>query len=133
MPTPSPHHRHQTSLEGVIDVFAPHPALSFDQRQQETSVFTAVIEACEPRQNHKPYKQVTLVRLTYEYARSEASRDNFLRFFFQHTQIPTKPTQSESATLSDYGPRLIAFAETLIENFFLPCKRIRTVFEIDVS
>jgi hypothetical protein len=117
----------------MIDAFAPHPALSSDQRQQETSVFTAVIEACEPRQNHKPYKQVTLVRLTYEYTRSEASRDNFLRFFFQHTQIPTNPTQSESATLSNYRPRLITFTETLIKNFFLPYKRIRTGFKINVS
>src|SRR5436305_8462077 len=129
MPTPSPHHRHQTSLEGVIDLFSPHPGLSSEQRQQETRIFTAVIEACEPLQNHKPYKQITLVRLTYEYARSEASRDNFLRFFFQYTQIPTDASQSESITTSDYGPRLIAFAETLIENFFLPCKPIRIVFD----
>lgn len=83
----SPHHRHQASLEGVINLFAVTPPLSLEQRQDLTRVFTAVIDACEPLQNPKPYKQITLVRLTYEYARSEASRDNFLRFFFQQTKI----------------------------------------------
>jgi hypothetical protein len=37
--------------------------------------------------NKPPYKQITLVRLSYEYARSEASRDTFLSFFFQYTDI----------------------------------------------
>ncbi|KEF50831.1 uncharacterized protein A1O9_13118 [Exophiala aquamarina CBS 119918] len=122
MSTPSPHHRHQTSLEGVFDLFLPHPGLSSEQRQHATRTFTTVIEACEPLQNHKPYKQVTLVRLTYEYARSEASRDNFLRFFFEHTQIPVNAPQSESISTIDHAPRLITFAETLMENFFLPLR-----------
>lgn len=121
MSNPSPHHRHQASLEGVINFFAVTPALSPQERQEATSVFTAIVDACEPLQNQEPYKQVTLVRLTYEYARSEASKDNFLRFFFQHTQIPTGASERDSTSSSDYGLRLVAFADTLIENFFLPC------------
>ena len=127
MPTPSPHGRHRTSLEGVIGLFAFPQRLSSEERYQASQVFTAVVEACEPLQNHKPYKQVTLVRLTYQYARSEASRDNFLHFFFEHTQIPTDASRSEPISTSEYGQRLIAFAETLIENFFLPCKAMRIV------
>lgn len=121
MPAPSPHHRHQASLEGVINLFAATPALSHQERQEATRVFTAIVDAYEPSQNQEPYKQVTLVRLTYEYARSEASKDNFLRFFFHHTQIPTDASEGDLAFNSDYEPRLVAFADTLIENFFLPC------------
>ena len=120
--SPSPHHRHQTSLQGVFNLHTPHLALSSEQRQQAIRAFNAVIDVCEPLQNRNPYKQVTLVRLTYEYARSEASRDNFLRFFFEHTQIPIDVTQNELVSATDHGPRLIAFAELLLENFFLPCK-----------
>lgn len=69
-----------------------------------------------------PYKQVTLVRLTHEYARSDASRDNFLRFFFQQTQISYESSESNLLRSYDYGPQLTAFADTLVENFFLPCK-----------
>ncbi|OQV11251.1 hypothetical protein CLAIMM_15113 [Cladophialophora immunda] len=103
MATPSAPYRRPTSLE-------------------QTRVFIAVVAACEPVQNHRPYKQVTLVRLTYEQARSEASRNNFLCFFFQHTKIPADALPSESISASEYGPRLIAFAETLFENFFLPLR-----------
>ena len=43
----------------MIDLFTPHPGLSSNQRQQVARVFAAVIEAYEPLQNHRPYKQVT--------------------------------------------------------------------------
>lgn len=73
-------------LEGVIDALASSPQLGLEQRDQATRIFNAIIEASEPLQHSKgSYKQITLVGLTYEYARSEASRDTFLRFFFQQT------------------------------------------------
>lgn len=119
----SPHHRHQTSLEGVIDALASSPQLGLEQRDQATRIFNAIIEASEPLQHSKgSCKQITLVRLTYEYARSEASRDTFLRFFFQQTQISTEKTDLDFHRSCDYGPQLSAFADTLVENFFLPCK-----------
>lgn len=111
-------------IADMFDLFSPHPGLSSEERQNATRTFTTVIEACEPLQDNKPYKQITLVRLTYEHARSEASRDNFLHFFFEHTQIPVNALQSESSSNIDHCPRLISFAETLMENFFLPCKVI---------
>lgn len=128
---PSPHHRHQTSLEGVIDASASSPQLSPEQRDQATRIFNAIIEALEPLQHSKgSYKQITLVRLTYEYARSEASRDTFLRFFFQQTQIPTEKTDLDLIRSCDYGPQLSAFADTLVENFFLPCKTTQRLLPI---
>lgn len=129
MPIASPPHRHQTSLEGGIDLSPPTSTLSSEQRQKATRAFTTVIKACEPLQNHKPYKQVTLVRLTFEYARSDVSRDNFLHFFFQRTQIPTDDSQVKPISASDCQPGLIAFADTLVENFFLPCESNQIFFD----
>ena len=132
MSTPSPHHRHQTSLEGVIDVLTPTHQLSAEQRDQATHIFNAVIEAYEPSQsNSGPYKQITLVRLTYKYARSETSRDNFLAFFFQHTQIPIEVSEWELIRGSDYRPQLAAFADTLVENFFLPRGLLFTLWTVE--
>ena len=111
-------HRHQSSLEGLID-FTQTQRLGADA----TRIFNAVIEACEPFQPNKgPFKQITLVRLTYEYARSEASRDNFLRFVFQYTDIPMVISDWEQVRSQDYGPEVIAFADLLVQNFFLPRK-----------
>ncbi|EXJ78369.1 hypothetical protein A1O3_09530 [Capronia epimyces CBS 606.96] len=87
-------------------------------------IFREIVDTYEPLQNQDPYKQVTFVRLTYQYARSDASKANFLRFFFEHTQIPIEPSErdSTSTSSSDYGLRLAAFADTLVENFLLPLK-----------
>jgi hypothetical protein len=126
MSTPSSH-RHQSSLEGWIDFTQTQPLAS-----EATRIFNAVIKACEPLQPSKgPYKQITLVRLTYQYARSEASRDNYLRFFFQHTDIPTKISDWEQVRSNNYGPQIIAFAELLVQNFFLPRKISSALLTLD--
>ena len=104
MSIPSPHHRHQASLEGVINLHAAAPPFSSQQRDDATRIFYEAIEACEPLHNQGPYKKITLVRLTYEYARSEASRDHFLCFFFQQTDIPTELSQRELVRSNDHGP-----------------------------
>lgn len=128
----TPHHRHQGSLEGVI-VFDTTHHLSAEQRVQAARIFNTVIEACEPlQQRDSPYKKITLVRLTYEYARSEASKDNFLHFFFQCTEIPDQVSDWEEFSGSDYAHQLNAFADTLFENFFLPCKMIRILLMCQV-
>ena len=123
------HRRHQSSLEGVIDLSTATQQLSSEQRDKKTRIFNAVIKACEPLHNAGPYKQITLVRLTYEYARSEASRDNFLHFFFSETAIPTDVSEGALIHCHDYGPQVIAFAETLLKNFFLPRKNIQDTLD----
>ena len=118
----------------MIDLLAPIEQLSPEQRDQATHIFNAIIGACEPSQpNSGPYKKITLVRLTYEYARSEASRDNFLQFFFQHTQIPIEVSEWKLIRGSNHGSQLIAFADTLVENFFLPRVLILSLLTVELT
>ena len=63
----SAHHRHQASLEGVLDFST--PSLSVSEKDQAQEVIRALINHCEPLQSSKPYKKVTLMRLTYEQCR----------------------------------------------------------------
>lgn len=133
MSNPVPHRRHRTSLEGVIDLLEPQQRLTAEQKDQATCIFHALIEACEASQpNNGPYKRITLIRLTYEYARSETSRDNFLQFFMQHMQIPLDIAGWEVNSSREYEAQLIAFADILVENFFLPRKIFRILRRMDV-
>lgn len=120
----SSHHRHRASLEGVIDFFAHTQRLSIEKRDQATRIFHDIINACEPlEQNNKtPFKPITLVRLTFEYARSEASKDNFLRFFFQYMNIPIELSMWQVAHAREFSAPLNSFADLLVEKFFLPCE-----------
>ncbi|KAK0633309.1 hypothetical protein B0T14DRAFT_533546 [Immersiella caudata] len=98
----SPLHRHQSSLEGVLDFSAELPA------------------------ERRPYSSPLLVRYTYEYARSQESRDVFLRAFFQSMRLSV---DDEDVDLGDTevetGLRsaLFDFADYLLDNFFLLCIR----------
>ena len=125
MASPSPHHRHQSSLEGVI--YPPTPAIEPSHRVRATEIFNQIIDYYEPSQTKTGrYKQITLLRLTYEYVLSEASRDNFLRYFLQAVKIQVdddfhfkawnEERKSELRTLT------ASFADLLVEQFFLPCK-----------
>lgn len=120
----SSHSRHPTSLEGVIDFFAHTKRLSVEKRDEATQIFHDIIKVCEPLQqdNKTAFKPVTLVHLTFEYSRSEASRDNFLRFFFWHIQIPIDRSEWEISRARDCHTLLNSFADLLVEKFFLPCE-----------
>ncbi|RMD44392.1 hypothetical protein DV735_g621, partial [Chaetothyriales sp. CBS 134920] len=109
-------------MEGILDLSAPHPSLAPEEQQRAARAFAAVVEACEPHQNQDGYKKVTLVRLTYEHIRSEASKADFLSFFFNHTQIPIDDPQTPSVPPTGYNAQLTAFAEVLMANFFLPLR-----------
>jgi hypothetical protein len=133
----SPHHRHQSSLEGVIDFSDQH--LHPDERNRATRIFNRIINYYEPSQTKNgPYKQITLLRATYEYA---LSRDNFLKLFFlyigRESHLTEQLSESNfSQTLSHFvnfdsitaeqkdelGKSVSAFADYLVDNFFLPCK-----------
>jgi hypothetical protein len=86
----SAHHRHQTSLEGIMSIDGTPGSLGFKplepqplepaQRDSATHIFNQIVSHYEPLQTkNRPYKRITLVRVTYEYA---LSQDNFLRYFF---------------------------------------------------
>ncbi|EEQ89449.2 uncharacterized protein BDCG_04569 [Blastomyces dermatitidis ER-3] len=57
------HHRHQASLERILDL-SPQEVLTLEERAQAGNIFSQFISHCEPRQSAHPYKKVTLVRLT---------------------------------------------------------------------
>jgi hypothetical protein len=133
----SPHHRHQASLEGIID-FSSNQPLDPVERNEATRIFHQIISYCEPLQSNKPYKRTTLIRVTYEHT---LSQDNFLRHFFLHIGEEAysegqSPESSFSQSLAhfatfdtttkeqknDVEKCLSAFADYLFDNFFLPCK-----------
>lgn len=122
----APHHRHQSSLETVIN-FSLGLALGANQRAQAKKRFNHIINHFQARDNDNgPYKRSVLVRLTYEYACSEESQDIFLQAFFQtitlsideDIQIDFNNKDIEEEVYST----LLGFADYLLDNFFLPCK-----------
>jgi hypothetical protein len=83
------HHRHQGSLEGVIDFSTER--WDPDERAPAELNFNRIINHYEPLQaNDGPYKRVTLVRLTYEHARSQESKNTFLISFFQNIAMSSR-------------------------------------------
>lgn len=76
---PTAHHRHQVSLEQILD-FSVDP-LTAAERLEADTVFNQLIIYCEPLQSNSPYMKATLVRLTYQHSRS---KDTFLRQFFTY-------------------------------------------------
>ena len=132
----SPHHRHQSSLEGVLDFSSPQP-LGPDQRNRATDIFNQIVAQYEPCQtDDKGYKRITLLRVTHDLI---ISRDNFLSCFFLFVEEELRQGEdvselSLSQALSRYvNPdswsrqqrkkfeiSLAAFSDYLVDNFFLP-------------
>lgn len=133
----TPYHRHQISLEGVID-FSAVPSLNPQERQLALHIFDQFIKHYEPLQIQRgPYKRITLLRAAREYAPSE---DGFLRKFFLH--IGEMPCPSEQACVADFSRALSSFmdfdsmtdkqkddidrkmsdfADTVVNDLILPC------------
>ncbi|OAA59006.1 hypothetical protein SPI_06208 [Niveomyces insectorum RCEF 264] len=87
------HHRHQTSLETVIDLSASaqaHAPLGPAQRQNAQHTFYSITQHFEEADagaatttgRHASYSRPRLIRNSYDYALSDTSRDIFLRAFF---------------------------------------------------
>lgn len=126
-----PLHRHQSSLEGILE-FSSRPPLNPTQRQTAACQFIRLVDHFNstppPGDN---YDRVQLVRLTYEYARSEESKENFLRAFFESIGHPLHEENNEiSIDLSNPDDRLLnsirSFADYLFENFFLPREQLNS-------
>lgn len=122
MAAPTPHHRHQASLEHVIDPVQPVP-LSATQRANARRILYQLVEAFEAADNVRgarvPFVYPRLVRYTYEYSLSDDSRDIFLRAFL----VAMEPGLNNDAVLDTESlkPRFTTFAAYLLDNFFLPC------------
>ena len=124
----TPHHRHQSSLEGIID-FSKRSPLTAEQYRRARRRFDQLISHFDAADgapsSSEGYDRVKLVRLTYEYARSEESQGNFLRAFFESANIPIDGDDDVDLSAADRRDELrgslINFADYLFENFFLPC------------
>ncbi|KAI0173167.1 hypothetical protein GGR52DRAFT_542148 [Hypoxylon sp. FL1284] len=119
----SPLHRHQSSLEGVIN-FSAEPPLEAAQRTVAVRRFYRIIEHFETSSNSgdvSPYKRPQLVRFTYEYALSEESRDNLLRAFFRAMAL-SMGDDNQSIDFEELRSIFLGFADHLLDNFFLPLK-----------
>lgn len=124
-------------MEGIIDFQArlEGPA----QHSRATSIFNQIVSHYEPFQTQKPYKQITLLRVTHEYA---ISQETFLYHFFLHI-VKQLVRDGEPESESSYpqalayfvnfdswspeqkdvlGTHLAAFADYLVKFFFTPSK-----------
>ncbi|KAK7408568.1 hypothetical protein QQX98_009273 [Neonectria punicea] len=118
-------HRHQSSLEGIID-FSTRPPLTPAQRLSASRRFHQLVNHFDiPNASGEGYNHVKLVWLTYEYARSEESKGNFLRAFFESADLPIDGGEDIDLGDADRQAKLrdslFKFAEYLFDNFFLPC------------
>lgn len=120
----SPLHRHQSSLHSAFNLSA-EPALGADQRFRAEERFKYILERFNDRDSSNgKYKRTILLRLMYEHALSEESRDIFLRAFFQSMNLSLDEDQHvdfEHAEEELYSV-LVGFADYLLDNFFLPCR-----------
>lgn len=125
MGSSAPHHQHQSSLEGFIEFSTgASPLFNPDEFDKAAGVLRRVIEHFEPLSTEKPYNRPRLVRLTYEHARSDQSKSNFLHAFLGAVNIMIYEVidLDDETVEEDIRLALNAFADFLVENFFLPRK-----------
>lgn len=65
------------------------------------------------------YNRSRLIRLTYDYARSPLSQDNFLRAFFGSLELSMDGEEDLNEPIRS---KFFGFADYLVNNFFLPRK-----------
>ncbi|KAL8334541.1 hypothetical protein RB598_009020 [Gaeumannomyces tritici] len=131
-----PHHRHQSSLQGILDIGA--PIMEEDTRAQASARMRHILQHYEtaianqqPQPQPQHYNRPALVRLTHDYALSDASKALFLSSFFEHLDLPlagnvTDPDINfgDSEVEARLCAAVNAFAEYLMDNFFLPLKAV---------
>lgn len=122
----SAHHRHQDSLEGLLD-FSSSPELAPGVRDEAESRFHAIVDHFRSRTPpNGDYDRAALVHHTYAYARTEKSKENLLQAFFRSLELTL--TETDDFDLSDeenereLSLKFTGFADYLLENFFLPCE-----------
>ncbi|KAI1108036.1 hypothetical protein F5Y14DRAFT_137027 [Nemania sp. NC0429] len=127
----SPLHRHQLSLDGVIDFIADVEPLKSRQRAHAQHRFYRIVNHFDPDTNDDALTQYSpprLVRLTYQHALSEQSRDHFLRAFFLALALSIEDEQEVEDDPEELRLPLNRFADYLMDNLFLPCKLLPSVF-----
>ncbi|KAH6624130.1 hypothetical protein B0J18DRAFT_444384 [Chaetomium sp. MPI-SDFR-AT-0129] len=128
-------HRHQTSLEGIIDFSEGHPIFETSkQRAQTVDRFHRIIAHFENAEEQpassrygEGYNRPALVRLTFEYARSPESQDRFLKAFFQSLAVGMLDDDdginlNDDTEVASLRTLLFSFSDHLIDHFFLPLR-----------
>ncbi|KAL7950151.1 hypothetical protein V8C42DRAFT_309616 [Trichoderma barbatum] len=121
------HHRHQSSLEGVIN-FSQRPLLTPEQRAHVKRRFYQIVNHFDSpgRNNGEKYNRPLLIRYTYEFALSEESRDIFLQAFFQSMALSIDDERdldfSDNEMIEKLASTFSNFSDYLLDNFFLPLK-----------
>ncbi|KAH6629960.1 hypothetical protein B0J18DRAFT_419783 [Chaetomium sp. MPI-SDFR-AT-0129] len=131
-PSPSsPHHRHQSSLEGIIDLKT-EELLSSDTRDRAKQRFYQIVDHFEGSPGDgaddtagSEYSRSRLLRLTHDHALSPLSQDNFLRAFFSSLEL-SMDGDGEPVTDEPVRVKFFGFADYLFNNFFLPLKASAT-------
>ncbi|KAG8664909.1 uncharacterized protein FPOAC1_012886 [Fusarium poae] len=125
-PPALPLHRHQSSLEGIID-FSSREPLSESHRASAIRRFYQVInyfDGNDTKRGQNQYDRVKLVLFTYEYSTNQLSKDNVLIAVFEFLKLSISAEEDidfEDATYqSELKNHLYEFADYLIDNFFLP-------------
>jgi len=109
------------------------PFTNADKRAQAVSRFYRIVQHFGPIEENnpsKPYNRATLIRLTFEYARSPESQDRFLAFFFQSLTVGMLDDEAVDYADPCLGESFLGVAEFLITNFFLPCKYNYSLFTV---
>lgn len=116
----APLHRHQSSLEGILNFSSHPPPLEAELRDHASRRFHDLCQHFDTGIPVDNYSRPRLVRSTYEHSLSEESGDYFLRFFFKAVDLPIDG--NEPISLGDVRAKFFEFAEYLFDNFFLPGK-----------
>ncbi|KAG8416385.1 hypothetical protein J3458_006975 [Metarhizium acridum] len=119
-----PLHRHQSSLEGFVN-FSSSTPLQDTERLQARTLLYKIVQHYENQSNittNSPYNRPKLLRLTFEYATTEESKDNVLRAFFNSIGLSMTGDVDLSCkkTEANVWFSIKGFADSLIDNFFLP-------------
>ncbi|KAG8670770.1 hypothetical protein FPOAC1_004004 [Fusarium poae] len=125
-PPALPLHRHQSSLEGIID-FSSRQPLSESHRASAIRRFYHVInhfDSEDVKRGQDQYDRVKLVRFTYEYSTNQESKDNVLIAVFEFLNLSVSSEEDIDFEDVTYREQLKAhlykFADYLVDNFFLP-------------
>lgn len=120
----APHHRHQASLEGILDTDFSRPPLEPGVRARAGATFNVMCDRFDTGPvSSGEWSRPTLLRLTHSSAVSDQSRDYFLRCFFHFVSLPMDVDVDDASTSStEARSQFFSFAEQLYYKFFLISK-----------
>ena len=131
----APLHRHQLSLEDMIDFSEAGPIFeNSQQRAQAVGRFHRIVahfEDTEPASSRygDGYNRPAPIRLTFEYARSLESQDKVLKAFFQALTIEildSNDSIDSDGDIASLRESVFSFADHLMYDFFHVCHDVTT-------